>query len=236
MEDISDRLKRVVVALDLDYDEAMRVARQLQGHASWMKVGMTLFYAEGPAIVSKLKDLGFKVFIDLKLFDIPHQVSGAAASLAALGADLITVHAIGGQSMLKAAVAGASEGAIYANVTAPKLLGITVVTSMSQDDLADIGVSRDLDEQVSELAALAMKAGLNGVVASPQELVRLRGELGNEALVVTPGIRPAGSDSNDQTRTATPAEAFDDGASYIVIGRPITAAADPLAAFNALFD
>ena len=225
---------RIIVALDCDRDEALRLAELLSGHAKWLKVGMTLFYAEGPAIVSQLKALGFKVFLDLKFNDIPHQVKGAAASATRSGADMLTMHASGGAPMMAAGQEGARDAAQAEGLAVPVTLAITVLTSMDQADLDDIGISRPLREQVCALAELARGAKLSGVVASPQEASQLRGILGPEACIVTPGVRPAGASLGDQSRVATPAQAFLDGASHIVVGRPITQADDPLGAFEAI--
>ena len=226
--------QRVIVALDRERDDALRIARRLTGAASWVKIGMTLYYAEGPAIVAALKELGFKVFLDLKFHDIPHQVEGAARSAAASGADLLTVQAVGGRAMMEAACEGARAGAESCGLTRPALLAITVLTSMSQEDLAATGCARSLDEQVLFLAQAASAAGLEGVVASPREAASLRAALGTQALIVTPGVRPAGAEAGDQSRVATPARAFEAGASHIVVGRPITQATDPRAAFESI--
>ncbi|HIS39882.1 MAG TPA: orotidine-5'-phosphate decarboxylase [Candidatus Aphodovivens avistercoris] len=223
---------RIIVAFDCDAAEALRLADVLQGKASWVKVGMTLYYAEGPAIVAQLKRRGFKVFLDLKFHDIPHQVEGAAASAAASGADMVTMHASGGVDMMRAAQRGAEAAAGAQG--APITLGITVLTSMDEPTLQRIGVERPMAEQVGALARLAQEAGISGVVASPQEAGMLREILGPDAYIVTPGVRPAGSAKGDQSRVATPAQAFEAGASHIVVGRPITQAEDPAAAFDAI--
>ena len=225
---------RVIVALDCDRTEALRLADLLSGCAKWVKVGMTLYYAEGPAIVAELKECGFKVFLDLKFNDIPHQVQGAAASAARTGADMLTMHASGGSSMMAAGQRGAEEGAAERGGEVPATLGITVLTSMDADDLREVGVERPLREQVLALAQLAAKAGISGVVASPQEAAELRRVLGPDACIVTPGVRPAGTSLGDQSRVATPRAAFAEGASHIVVGRPITQAHDPRAAFEAI--
>ena len=225
---------RVIVALDCGIEEAFDLADQLQGKATWMKVGMTLFYANGPAIVYALKERGFKVFLDLKFHDSPHQVEGAAYSAAASGADMLTMHTVGGVDMMRAAQAGAVAASEEYGYDTPATLGITVLTSMNDAALAETGVSRAMADQVVVLAEQAKRAGISGVVASPQEASRLREILGPEAFIVTPGVRPAGSDKGDQSRVATPAQAFENGASHIVIGRPITQAADPAAAFEAI--
>ncbi len=223
--------ERIIVALDCDERRARELADQLAGRATWLKIGMTLFYQAGPSIVANLKDLGFKVFVDLKLHDIPHQVKGAAQAVALSGADMITMHSCGGVDMMRAALEGIAELELQTN---PITLGITVLTSMSQDDLTSIGVERPMAEQVESLALLAQKAGLDGVVASPQEAETLRVLLGAHAAIVTPGVRPVGAALGDQTRVATPRKAFDAGASHLVIGRPITEADVPAEAFDAI--
>lgn len=226
--------ERVIVALDCSADEAIALADKLAGKASWVKIGMTLYYAEGPAIVALFKRRGFKVFLDLKFHDIPHQVEGAARSAAASGADMITMHTVGGVAMMQAAQRGAEEGARLAGGDTPATLGITVLTSMNDETLAATGVVRPLPEQVRALAGQAREAGIAGVVASPQEASMLREVLGPDAYIVTPGVRPAGAALGDQSRVATPEQAFSAGASHIVIGRPITQAEDPEAAFAAI--
>lgn len=245
---------RVIVALDCPLEEARTLARRLKGHARWLKVGMTLYYATGPAIVQEFKEMGYKVFVDLKLYDIPHQVRGAAASLVHAGADMFTIHGSGGLAMLQAAAEGVEEAFaerckeyqerledgssdLPADTASgipkkPITLAITILTSMDEDVLEQVGVTRPLSEQVTALAKLAQEAGLSGVVASPQEAEALRELLGPEAVIVTPGVRPAGASVNDQSRTATPEQAIAAGASHLVIGRPITAAPGPLAAFT----
>lgn len=225
---------RVIVALDCGIEEAFDLADQLQGKATWMKVGMTLFYENGPAIVYALKERGFKVFLDLKFHDIPHQVEGAAYAAAGSGADMLTMHTVGGVDMMAAAQKGAERAASEYGHDAPATLGITVLTSMNDAALAETGVSRAMADQVVVLAEQAKRAGISGVVASPKEAARLREILGPDAYIVTPGVRPAGSDRGDQSRVATPAQAFANGASHIVIGRPITQAADPAAAFESI--
>lgn len=228
---------RIIVALDQpDLAAALACARALEGHADWVKVGMTLLYREGPTVVAALRELGFNVFVDLKLHDIPHQVEGAARSLGALGAGMMTVHASGGAPMMEAAVRGAREGAEQAGVAAPAVIAVTVLTSMDEETLRSVGVSDSAADQAAGLAALAKTAGVDGVVCSPREAADLRALLGPRALVVTPGVRPEGADAGDQSRIATPAAAFAAGASHIVIGRPVTGATDPAAAFEAIVD
>lgn len=227
-----DRKERVIVALDCDRSRALELADMLAGKASWLKIGMTLFYQEGPFFISALQKRGFKVFLDLKFHDIPHQVKGAAKAAAEAGADMVTMHAVGGIKMMQAAKEGLAEARWTPEE--PISLGITVLTSMSAEDLSATGVQRPVVEQVAELARQAKSAGLSGVVASPQEAAMLRDVLGPEAYIVTPGVRPAGSSLGDQSRVATPRQAFENGASHIVIGRPITESEDPAAAFEAI--
>lgn len=223
---------RVIVALDCERGRALELADALRGTATWMKVGMTLFYANGPVIVSELGERGFKVFLDLKFHDIPHQVEGAAASATVSGADMLTMHAAGGVDMMRAARRGAERAALERGRETPVTLGVTVLTSMDGATLAETGVTRTLPEQVEALAGQTMRAGMSGVVASPREAGRLRGILGPDAYIVTPGVRPAGGSTDDQNRVSTPAEAFAAGASHIVVGRPITRADDPVTAFE----
>lgn len=226
------RKERIIVALDCDRGRALELADMLAGKATWLKVGMTLFYQEGPYFITALQKRGFKVFLDLKFHDIPHQVKGAAKAAAEAGADMLTMHAVGGLSMMKAAKEGLAQARWVDQE--PISLGITVLTSMSEDDLARTGVTRGVEEQVKALAKQTQEAGLSGVVASPQEAPVLRELLGPKAYIVTPGVRPAGAALGDQTRVATPKAAFDQGASHIVIGRPITEQEDPAAAFDAI--
>lgn len=226
------RKDRIIVALDCDRSRALELADMLAGHATWLKIGMTLFYQEGPYFVTALQKRGFKIFLDLKFHDIPHQVKGAAKAAAEAGADMLTMHAIGGIKMMQAAKEGLAQ-ARWVD-TEPISLGITVLTSMSAEDLELTGVTRSVTDQVIELAKQAKEAGLSGVVASPQEAHMLREVLGADDYIVTPGVRPVGSDLSDQSRVATPKQAFDNGASHIVVGRPITEQADPVAAFEAI--
>lgn len=224
---------RIAVALDCGHDEALRLADELSGHAVWMKVGMTLYYACGPEVVRELAGRGYKVFLDLKLHDIPHQVRGAAESASLAGADLLTVHGLGGSAMVAAAREGVEAAAAH-RVERTRLLAITVLTSMNGEALASIGVADDPASEVRRLATLAVGAGADGVVCSPVEAAAMRTLLGKDALVVTPGVRPAGSATQDQSRIATPAAAIRSGSSLLVVGRPITQAADPVSAFDAI--
>ncbi|MGI6221527.1 MAG: orotidine-5'-phosphate decarboxylase [Coriobacteriales bacterium] len=227
---------RVIVALDCGLEDALALADRLEGRARWMKVGMTLFYQEGPRAVAAFKERGFNVFCDLKLNDIPHQVRGAARSIALTGADMITVHASGGSDMMRAAVEGV-EGACaeMGREAMPAVIAVTVLTSMDDATLRSIGVDDAPARQVQRLATLAMDAGVAGVVASPMEAPLLRPIVGT-GLIVTPGVRPAGSAAGDQSRITTPAQALANGSTHIVVGRPITQAPDPVAAFDAIVE
>ncbi len=224
--------ERMIVALDTDAETATALARSLRGRARWLKVGMTLFYSSGPGIVRELLDDGFEVFLDLKLHDIPHQVAGAAREVARLGVGMMTVHASGGLAMVTAARDGMIEGASEVGLRPPRLLGVTVLTSMDASSLAASGVTDAPAEQVLRLAQVARDGGADGVVCSPLEAKEMRRLLGDEALVVTPGVRPGGSAPGDQSRVSTPREALIAGASHVVIGRPVTEAPDPVAAFD----
>lgn len=229
----NDARDRVIVAIDCDRDRALELADSLEGHARWLKVGMTLFYAEGPSIVQEFKRRGFKVFLDLKFHDIPHQVRGAARSATLAGADLMSVHGLGSGPMLAACREGA-EAAAKVRGDRPRLVAITVLTSMNQDALDSIGVASPVAQEAARLAKLAQANGIDGIVCSPMEAAPMRELLGPDAWIVTPGVRPAGAELGDQSRVATPADAINNGASHIVVGRPITAAADPVAAFDAI--
>ncbi|MBV9145942.1 MAG: orotidine-5'-phosphate decarboxylase [Acidobacteria bacterium] len=208
---------RLIVALDVPTaTEAQEIVYELGDSVSLYKVGLQLFAAEGPKIVSELVNSGRKVFLDLKLHDIPNTVAGAVKAVAEMGVHMLTVHAAGGSRMLKEAVAAAKSG-----IHPPLVLGVTVLTSLSQDELHESGVKSSVSDQVRHLAMLAKAAGCQGVVTSPQEAAGVRSALGREMSIVTPGIRPAGSAQNDQSRIATPAAAIHAGASHLVIGRPI---------------
>ena len=224
----------VIVALDCDRETALDLADRLSGHAVWVKVGMTLFYRYGPAIVEEMRDRGMRVFLDLKLHDIPFQIHGAARSAALSGADILSIHGLGGAAMVVEGRSGVEEASQIAGTERCKLVAISVLTSMDADALASIGVTPPIEEEVARLASLAVGAGSDGIVCSPQEAAQMRALLGPEALIVTPGVRPAGSAVGDQKRIATPSAAIQAGASKLVIGRPITGAEDPVAAFEAI--
>jgi orotidine-5'-phosphate decarboxylase len=220
--------KCVIVALDFpSAKEAIELADQLDPAHCRLKVGKELFTREGPAIVEQLQGKGFEIFLDLKFHDIPNTTAAACAAAAELGVWMVNVHASGGRRMMEAA-----REAIEAGRHRPLLIGVTVLTSMSGDDLEEIGLFTYPADQVIRLARLAHQSGLDGLVCSAQEAPRLREEFGAAFKLVTPGVRPAGSNSNDQRRVMTPGQALRAGASYLVIGRPITQATDPAAAFE----
>jgi orotidine-5'-phosphate decarboxylase len=221
----------IIVALDVDSrTQALKLVGQLKGRAGLFKIGSQLFTAEGPELVREIVRQGEKVFLDLKFHDIPNTVTKAVLAAAGLGVSMLTLHTGGGLKMMSAAASALSQW--RGSAERPQLLGVTVLTSLTHEDLAQVGVSADVGTQVARLAKLAEQAGLDGVVASPAELGLLRGQLGRRMKIVTPGIRPSGSDMHDQSRIATPAAALQAGADYLVIGRPITASSDPAASLE----
>ena len=216
--------ERLIVALDeSSASTALRLVDQLSGHVGMFKVGKQLFTREGPGFVRDLVGRGERVFLDLKFHDIPNTVSGAIAAAVDLGVSLVNVHIAGGRKMLEAA-ARAVDG------SETRLLGVTVLTSLDDEALAETGVSGNVETTVPKLARLALDCGAAGVVASPREIVSVRRAWGGDFLIVTPGVRPAGSALDDQARVASPGEAVRLGADYLVMGRPITQARDPAAA------
>jgi orotidine-5'-phosphate decarboxylase len=222
--------QRLIVALDASSQAAaLQMADRLQGTCHWMKVGLELFTATGPGIVEELASRGFSVFLDLKFHDIPNTVAGAVRSGASLGARLMTLHALGGPAMLTAA-----REALAGISNPPELLAVTVLTSMDTAQLKAIGVESPTAAQVERLARMGIEAGLRGFVCSPEEVGTLRGLTGPDGVLVIPGIRPAGAAAGDQKRISTPAHALRSGASYLVVGRPITQSPDPASAANAI--
>ena len=222
--------ERLIVALDVASSAKARpVVDALRGAVSTFKVGKQLFTAAGPDFVRELIAGGHRVFLDLKFHDIPNTVASAVAAASELGVHMLTVHAAGGSKMLRAAVEAAAQ-----SPQPPLVLAVTVLTSLSDDDLGQIGVSGRVLDQVLRLAALARNAGCPGIVASAQEAQELRRQLGTGFAIVTPGVRPAGAAVGDQARVLTPAQAMAAGATHIVVGRPITEASDPAAAATAI--
>jgi orotidine-5'-phosphate decarboxylase len=222
---------RIIIALDVQTkEEGIALVGRL-GDARTFKVGLELFTAEGPALFRKLKALRKDIFLDLKLHDIPNTVAGAVRSAFKHGVQMMTVHTSGGREMMAKAAEAARAAVEAGKGPRPILLGVTVLTSLKGADLEEVGMGPDVASQVLRLAGLAKAAGLDGVVCSPQEIEVLRREYGRDLLIVTPGIRPAWAAAQDQKRIMTPAEAMAKGADYLVIGRPITAAASPNEAF-----
>lgn len=220
--------KSLCVALDSSDSGWIRTtATALADQVGWFKVGLEAFAAHGPALVEELVDIGPRVFLDLKLHDIPATVGRAASNCAACGASMLTVHASGGRTMLEAAVQGARHGATQ---SPPKVVAVTVLTSLDREALSELEINKTPADLVGIWAELAAESGLDGVVASAREAAALRREFGEGLLIVTPGIRPASSASDDQRRVVTPAEAIRAGADILVVGRPITGAEDPLEA------
>ncbi|MGA3196947.1 MAG: orotidine-5'-phosphate decarboxylase [Terriglobales bacterium] len=225
-----DPRQRLIVALDVSSVAAARkIVAAVGDSALAYKVGMQLYTAEGPAIVRELVASGRRVFLDLKYHDIPNTVAAAVREAAQLGVSMLTVHASGGAKMLRAAV-----DAAHASNPATLVLAVTVLTSLDDEGLGTLGIRGGVQDQVLRLAALAVSNGCQGVVASAQECSALRQEFGHDLVIVTPGVRPAGSGHDDQARVVTPAEAIAAGSTYIVVGRPITEASDPAAEARAI--
>lgn len=215
---------QLIVALDVpNMSLAKEAVSKLPQEVAWYKVGLELFIAEGPQIVTMLKDLKKKVFLDLKLHDIPNTVAKSVASASRLGADMMTVHASGSRSMLEAAARSAADF----GPTRPQLVAVTALTSLNAKDLNDLGVTQGLKEYALRLGSMALECGIDGVVCSVHEALDFRKSLGSSATIVTPGIRPAGSDLCDQKRVATPEMAVKSGSNYLVVGRPVLSSPCP---------
>jgi orotidine-5'-phosphate decarboxylase len=213
----------IIVALDVKTErEALDLVTQLRETVTWFKVGLQLYTAAGPDVVHEIVRTGAKVFLDLKLHDIPNTVAGAVASAAGLGVDMLTIHLNGGEAMIRAAVETAGD-----QVT---IVGVTVLTSQTDQTLGEIGVNEGVEKQVIRLARLGIDCGIRALVASPREAALLRNEFGKDVKIITPGIRPKGVAAGDQQRITTPLEAIEAGADYLVIGRPIVADREPAGA------
>lgn len=224
---------KVIIALDThDEQKALNLVKLLKHKVSIFKVGLELFCSQGPEIVKKINDQGCKVFLDLKFHDIPNTVAGAAKSALKAQPFMFDVHASGGREMMKKVRETVDNADVCQK---PIILAITVLTSLDESDLNDINISKSPLEQVKTLALLTKEAGLDGVVASPKEITAIREAVGQDFIIVTPGVRPTWATAGDQKRIRTPAEALEAGASYIVVGRPVTAAPDPAEAIDKLF-
>ncbi|MDQ7010576.1 MAG: orotidine-5'-phosphate decarboxylase, partial [Mariprofundaceae bacterium] len=223
---------RIIIALDYpSADAALSLATQLDAQRCRLKIGKELFTRSGPPVVEKLVQMGFDIFLDLKYHDIPHTVARACQAAADLGVWMMNVHTLGGQAMMQAA-----RDALGTAADRPLLIGVTLLTSMDQTTFEQIGLQGSMTDTVLRLAKLAAHSGLDGVVCSAQEALQLRQQHHPDFLLVTPGIRPANSEQGDQRRTMTPAQASAAGSHYLVIGRPITQAPNPMAALNAIED
>lgn len=224
---------KVIIALDTpDEQKALELVKLLKHKVSVFKVGLELFCSQGPVIVNKINDLGCKVFLDLKFHDIPNTVAGAARAALSTGAFMFNVHASGGREMMRKVREMIDAAELPEK---PIVIAVTVLTSLDESDLNDINISKSPLEQVKTLALLTKESGLDGVVASPREITAIREVAGQDFVIVTPGVRPAWAQAGDQKRIMTPAEALDAGASYIVVGRPVTAAPNPVEAIDKLF-
>lgn len=224
-------MNQILVALDVDTAEAAHaLADRLRGHVGGFKIGSRLFTSHGPSVVDALVARGDRVFLDLKFHDIPNTVAGAVAAATRLGVWMVNVHASGGHAMMKAAREAADTEAAKRSLARPLVIAVTMLTSLSEETMGEIGVAGALAGQVGRLATLAQTAGLDGVVASPLDIALIRSRCGPSFEIVTPGIRSASDDKGDQARTMTAGDAIAAGASYLVVGRPIIAAADPRAA------
>jgi len=225
----------IIVALDVNtLKEEARLLDILSPYVQIFKVGMELFYSCGVKAIGLVKKYDKDIFLDLKFHDIPNTVYAASKVAVRFGVSMFNVHASGGIGMMKKAVEGAEEESEKLGIARPNILGVTVLTSMDLEALKKTGINKSSEDQVLNLARLAKEAGLDGVVASPEEIIPVRKNIGKDFLIVTPGVRPQGSETGDQKRVATPKEAFERGADYIVIGRPVTKAKDPVHALKTL--
>jgi orotidine-5'-phosphate decarboxylase len=226
---MTNATEKIIVALDVPTkSDALRLVEQLRPEISFFKIGLQLYTAEGPEIVRAVQGAGAKVWLDLKLHDIPNTVGRAVESAASLGLQLLTIHLVGGGEMIRAAT-GAKKGQM-------SILGVTVLTSSSEETLREIGVTNKMEEQVLRLAKLGVENGIDGVVASPHEIKKLRAAFGDKIIIAVQGIRPAWAKADDQKRFMTPRDALEAGATCIGIGRPITKASDPRAAVRKILD
>ena len=224
---------RIIFALDVgNISSAVSWVNKLSGHVGYFKVGLQLFTATGPDVVNHIKDGGLKCFLDLKFHDIPNTVAGAVKSATRLGVDMLTVHLSGGKAMVAAAFNAAGDEADRLGIKRPKIIGVSVLTSLSDAELKDLGVSSPVKDQVDRFLRMAVVAGIEGMVCSPADLFPIRRQTPQGFLLITPGIRPEWSEKGDQARIATPGTAIKAGADLLVIGRPISEAPDPIAAVD----
>lgn len=222
------RMSPLILALDTsDLDDARRVAGELQDHVDVVKVGLQLFASAGTRAVEDFKKDGFEVFLDIKMMDIPNTVASAILALCDLEPFMLTLHTMGGQEMMRAAAAAAREHCAKSRIRSPDLIGVTVLTSMDLLALKKIGVGDPVESQVLRLAKLAEKSGMDGLVTSPLETLKVRREVGRKMTLITPGVRMPRMSTDDQKRVATPADAMRDGADFLVVGRPLYRAQDP---------
>ena len=227
----------IIAALDVpSVEKALELARQIAPAVGAFKIGKELFTAAGPDIVKRVRDTGASVFLDLKFHDIPNTVAKAVASAVRLDVQMLTIHTSGGSEMMRAAEKSAQETALQSGRNAPLVLGVTVLTSMDGNALSELGIEPNVGKQVERLASLAVKSGLRGLVCSPLEITQLRQILPASVQLVTPGIRTGAEKADDQKRTLSPREAIDAGASWLVIGRPISAAENPRAAAEKILE
>ena len=228
---------RIILALDVDTKkEALALVRELHDYVGVFKIGMQLYNGYGPDIVKAISDQGARVFVDLKFHDIPNTVAEGLCSLMEEKVSLLNVHASGGYTMMKTAAKRLREEAARRGVFAPKIVAVTVLTSLGEAEWREMGQTEPIAEKVVRLAKLAQRAGLDGVVASPQEAAAIRRACGNDFIIVTPGIRPLEATPDDQSRVASPAEALRNGATHLVVGRPIRTADNPRAAAQAILE
>lgn len=228
---------KLIVALDYSAEEPVKqLVTSLADSVSYYKVGMELYYSVGESIIQYLKQQHKNVFLDLKLYDIPNTVAKGLSALTRLGADMMNVHASGGSLMMRKAAEAVANEADRLSIVRPKVIAVTILTSMSQEQWGEMGHTSEIRDQVVRLALLAKENGMDGVVASPQEAAAIRSVCGDDFLIVTPGVRPIGAAVNDQSRIATPASALRQGSTHLVIGRPITAATDGQAAAKAIIE
>jgi orotidine-5'-phosphate decarboxylase len=226
--------ERIILALDLaEQEEALDIVDRVSAHINIFKVGSELFTSAGPKIIEEIHKKGKKVFLDLKYHDIPNTVSRAAEAVAGLGVYMFNVHALGGYEMMRQAAQALVKASLKKNIDRPKLLGVTILTSIDQAALQnELGIGQSMKTQVRHLAGLVLKAGLDGVIASPQDVEIVRAHCGRGFLIVSPGIRPSWTPQNDQKRTMTPKEALKKGADYLVIGRAVLSQPDPVRALE----